>query len=421
MRDPRLDFFRGIAMFVIFVAHVPSDWWALWIPARFGFSDATETFVFCSGMASALAFASVFDRHGWTMGVARVGHRVWQVYWSHIALFLAVLLLVLALSQAVPKNYAIALNLGHFLDKTAITLPGLMTLTYVPNYFDILPMYLVILALIPVVMGLSRLSPWAVAAFCLTLYVFANPWLVGLREAVPSPGPAREYWSLFGTVFTSDLPAEPWSNRAWFFNPFGWQLVFFTGFALMRGWIPAPPVKGWLVALAAVFVVVCVPYAWSPWNSVVPFLQDFAASNRDTAALVQPFAEKTDFGPLRYVHFLATAYLAWVAVGPMGARLSDWGRLTVVVDVIRKVGQQSLAVFLASLFLAQFAGFVLDQWGRSWTTTGIVTLAGFAALIAVAYAVAWFKTQPWRNKPSQTKVVQRADMAGTMTAAEPAE
>ena len=31
------------------------------------------------------------------------------------------------------------------------------------------------------------------------------------------------------------LPAEPWSDRVWFFNPFGWQLVFFTGFALMAG------------------------------------------------------------------------------------------------------------------------------------------------------------------------------------------
>ena len=30
---------------------------------------------------------------------------------------------------------------------------------------------------------------------------------------------------------------------------------------------------------------------------------------------------KTDQGPLRYIHFLATAYLAWAAVGPRGSRL----------------------------------------------------------------------------------------------------
>ena len=49
-----------------------------------------------------------------------------------------------------------------------------------------------------------------------------------------------------------NFPAEPWSNREWFFNPFGWQLLFFTGFALMRGWIPAPPVKTWLIVLALI-------------------------------------------------------------------------------------------------------------------------------------------------------------------------
>ena len=93
-RDPRLDFFRGIAMFIILIAHTSWNQWTLWIPARFGFSDATEIFVFCSGMASAIAFATVFDRHNWWMGTARVVHRVWQVYWAHIGMFIIVCLWV---------------------------------------------------------------------------------------------------------------------------------------------------------------------------------------------------------------------------------------------------------------------------------------------------------------------------------------
>ena len=44
-RDLRLDFFRGSAMFIILFAHTPGNPWTLWIPARFGFSDATEMFV----------------------------------------------------------------------------------------------------------------------------------------------------------------------------------------------------------------------------------------------------------------------------------------------------------------------------------------------------------------------------------------
>lgn len=391
MRDPRLDFFRGIAMFVIFIAHVPHDWLALWIPARFGFSDATETFVFCSGMASAIAFGSVFDRGGLAIGTARIAHRVWQVYWAHVALFLAVFTLVLAIdaSGVSAKSYALSLNLGHMLERTAELVPALMTLTYVPNYFDILPMYLVILALVPAVMALARLSVWAAAAFCVGLWVWANLKLVGLD------------------AFAISLPAEPWSSREWFFNPFAWQLVFFTGFAFMRGWLPAPPVDRRLVWAAAIVAIVSVPFAYFRILNEVPTLRAVFVDIAD-------WRDKTDFGVLRYVHFLATAYLAWVAVGPRGARITDWGRATVVVDVIRKVGQQSLAVFLASMFLAQVAGFALDQIGRSWPTMWLVNGLGFAALIATAYGVAWFKSEPWRRTPAPA----RADIPGTAVPAQ---
>ena len=111
---------------------------------------------------------------------------------------------------------------------------GLLTLTYVPNYFDILPMYLVILAMMPLVMALSLISRWLVAAFVAGLWLATN-------------------WGGLG------LPAEPWSNRQWFFNPFGWQLIFFTGFAFMRGWLPAPPVRVWLLVAAGVIVLARCP------------------------------------------------------------------------------------------------------------------------------------------------------------------
>ena len=57
-RDPRLDFFRGLGMFIIFFAHTPGNIVKQFIPARFGPSDATEVFIFCSGLASALAFGA---------------------------------------------------------------------------------------------------------------------------------------------------------------------------------------------------------------------------------------------------------------------------------------------------------------------------------------------------------------------------
>jgi hypothetical protein len=374
VRDPRLDFFRGIAMFIILIAHVPSNWMNQWIPARFGFSDATEIFVFCSGMASAIAFGKVFRDRGWAMGTARVAFRCWQVYWAHVCLFLAIAATMVALtaSDALLRDYVGQLNLHPFLDDPATMLVGLLTLTYVPNYFDILPMYLVVLAMLPAVVALARLHVAAAAVAVVAVWALAQVDILA-------------------------LPAEPWSDREWFFNPFGWQLVFFTGFALMAGWLPAPPVDRRLVILAAAIVVVIVPLAHGPTY------RDAALLSEARGALV-PLIGKTDFGILRYVHFLALAYLAWVAVGPRGARLvppdgdgaaaRTW---RTGLAVILKVGQQSLAVFIASMYLARLLGVALDVTGRTPLNAILVNLAGMAILVAVAYGAGWFKSAPWRK------------------------
>jgi hypothetical protein len=376
IRDPRLDFFRGLAMFIILIAHVPGNWLTLWIPARFGFSDATEIFVFCSGMASALAFGKVFRDRGWAMGTARVAFRCWQVYWAHVCLFLAIAATMVALtaSDLLLRDYVGQLNLHPFFNDTPGNLVGLLTLTYVPNYFDILPMYLVILVMLPAVVGLARLNR-AVA--------FAA--VVGL-------------WAVAQTGALA-LPAEPWSERQWFFNPFGWQLVFFTGFAFMSGWLPAPPVDRRLVILAAAVVVLIVPLAHGPIHREVALLGEWRAA-------LAPLITKTEFGLLRYAHFLALAYLAWVAVGPAGRRLAPpegegpgaraW---RTALAAILKVGQQSLAVFIASMYLARLLGVALDAVGRTPVNALLVNLAGFGILIAVAYGAGWFKSSPWRHGP----------------------
>lgn len=371
-RDLRLDFFRGLGMFIILIAHITGNPWTLWIPARFGFSDATEMFVFCSGMASALAFGAVFSRAGWRMGALRILHRIWQVYWVHLGVFFVTLALMLALNMTglFPRNEVSALNLNHFLNNAGPNLIGLLTLTYVPNYFDILPMYLVILALIPGMMALARYDRRLALAASVALWIAATTGM--------------------------NLPAELWfdkpSDRPWFFNPFAWQLVFFTGFALMAGWLPAPPVHRALVWLAVGIVAASVPFAWGRVYTQVELLREV----RQTAA---PLFSKTDFGVLRYVHFLALAYLAWAAAGPGGARLRHGGWAGTVIAVICRVGQQSLAVFAASMVLARVLGAFLKLAGNGPLAALAVNLLGFALIIAVARIAAYFKSQPWKTAP----------------------
>lgn len=390
-RDPRLDFYRGIAMFIILSAHIPTNRWANWIPARFGFSDATEIFVFCSGMASAIAFGGSFARNGWLMGTARVVYRLWQVYWAHIGLFffLAMSMAVLDVWGIGPKgmSYIGSLNLHPFFANTVSQLIGLFTLTYVPNYFDVLPMYLGVLALMPVVMGLRKVGVWAAGLFILAVWLSANPYMLGLHPR--------------GLSF----PAEPWSDREWFFNPLGWQLLFFTGFAFMAGWLPKPPVHWALAVLAGLFLVISAPFgSWKVFTWLNDASPELGALVRKTWPVTEQFREKTDFGLLRYAHFLSLAYLAWLVAGENGQNLFARGtslgaRLwTHVLNVITKVGQQSLAVFVFSMAFAQILGAVMDQTGRHILTTAAVNLFGFACLIACAYCAAWFKSQPWRRK-----------------------
>jgi hypothetical protein len=394
-RDPRLDFFRGMGMFIILIAHIPWNPWTEWIPARFGFSDAADMFVFCSGMASGLAFAKIFDVHGWLLGALRIVHRVWQVYWAHIGSFLVVAGLMVGVDLALGgEHYAQELSLQPFFAAPKEHLVGLLTLTYVPNYFDILPMYLAILAMVPAVMALARIRPAVAGTAVLACWGLANAGLL---------------------TFTADHE----TGREWFFNPFAWQLTFFTGFAFVRGWLPAPPIDRRLIIAAVAVVLLAAPVGCQPGFNCYAGFGTVPALGQIHDGLGWLIG-KPNQGPLRFVHFLATAYLAYAAVGPHGRRLR--GR---AVDVTRMVGRQTLAVFLTGLVVAQAAGMAMDVVGRGILTSLLVNAAGCAVLIAAAKVTETFKSPPWRKahalsrepSPGQAASVEERSPAGNRAAA----
>src|SRR5258708_14982925 len=88
-RDIRLDLFRGLALWFIFLDHVPTNI-VSWLTVRnYGFSDATEIFVFISGYTAGIAYSRMMTREGWPPAAARIYRRVWQLYVPHILLFVA--------------------------------------------------------------------------------------------------------------------------------------------------------------------------------------------------------------------------------------------------------------------------------------------------------------------------------------------
>ncbi len=164
----------------------------------------------------------------------------------------------------------------------------------------------------------------------------------------------------------------------------------------MRGWLPKPPVSPLLIRLALFVVIASVPFS-SIGVRTLGF--EWASDWRETNAL---WLDKSSFGILRYVHFLSLAYLCWVAAGENGSRLLASGAGFArrvwrgLLAVILKVGQQSLAVFVVSMFTARLMGFIMDELGREVLTTLAVNLAGAGVLVATAYGTGWFKSQPWR-------------------------
>jgi hypothetical protein len=86
-RDLRLDLFRGVANWGIFLDHIPNNI-VSWVTTRnYGFSDAADLFIFISGYTVAFVFARMMLERGFIIGATRLLKRVWQIYVAHVFLF----------------------------------------------------------------------------------------------------------------------------------------------------------------------------------------------------------------------------------------------------------------------------------------------------------------------------------------------
>ena len=366
-RDVRLDFFRGVSMLIIFVAHVPGNWLAEVIPARFGLSDAAHMFVFISGWAAAIAFGGTFVRFGFLTGTARIAWRCLQLYAAHIGLFVVVAATCAAFAESLGGiEYAQRLSIGGFWVDPGATLVALFTLAYVPLYFDILPLYMVVLAMVPAMMALRRWHPAAPFAAS-----------VGLWIAVQATG--------FGP------PSNHAEGALWGFNPFAWQLIFFTGYALSIGWAPRPRFAPGLVAASTAYLVVSAAV-------MIPAVYESYMLVGDLRGWVLAHAHKPNLDPRQYLHFLALAVVVIAALRGREHWLAQrWARPFV------KLGQQALIVFVSGMALSHVGGMVLATYGTGPLLQLAVNGAAFAMLFALAYAAAWIKHAPW--KESRTRPI----------------
>lgn len=370
-RNLRLDFFRGVALMIIFINHMPQNPLFHYTPSRFGLSDAAETFVFLSGFAAALAYGRGFERAGLGLGMVRIVLRCGRIYAAHLGLFLALAALCAIGNQWGEVDYIGRLNFNYFFDSTQEALAGLVTLRYVPMYLDILPMYLVVMLWIPLVWMLSR---WhvALALGCpLALYLAAG-------------------------FYGWDLPADPQTDRVWFFNPFAWQFMFFAGFAFGAGWLRPPRPNRITIALALLILAAAFPLGHEPTLRRFDALLEWRLAH-------DYLMDKTHLGLLRWLHFLALAFL----MSHLFQRNGHWLRLA-LSRWIATLGRQSLPMFLLGNLLSFSGGMLLDWMGRDWTATACANLGGLAVMLLAARCLEWLDTQPWKAPPARRPDVESA-------------
>lgn len=111
-RDLRLDACRGLALWFIFIDHIPDN--ALsWLTMRnYGFSDTSEVFVFVSGYTCMLAYGGALPEQGWRTIVVRALRRGWEIYAAFLILVLVCVALVFVVGGG--QRYLDETNTGFF-------------------------------------------------------------------------------------------------------------------------------------------------------------------------------------------------------------------------------------------------------------------------------------------------------------------
>src|SRR3569623_1758745 len=202
-RDLRLDLFRGLSLWLIFLDHIPSNA-VSWITSRnYGVADATESFVFISGYTAAVGYGRAMRQNGVIVASARILKRCWQIYVAHVILF-AIYLAEIAYDAHSFDNplYTEEMGVLDFLRNPDVTIIQALLLKFKPVNMDVLPLYIVLLV------GFSPVL-----------------WLL-LRAPSRALIASAAVYALMYT-FGWNIPAYP--NGVWVFNPFAWQLLFVFG------------------------------------------------------------------------------------------------------------------------------------------------------------------------------------------------
>lgn len=376
--DLRLCLLLGIAAWFLFLDHVPHNAVSLLTLRNFGFSGATDLFVFVGGYTAAILYGKMMLERGLLVTATRIFKRLWQLYVAYVVLFVIYVDLIgyVARKTAAPEIIG-EFNVTGIVDHTIRTLIYGLMLQAKPLNLDVLQLFIVLMAFFPLVLfGMMR-RPALAAAGSITLYAMAR----------------YHDWNL-----------SAYPEGRWYFNPFCWQLLFVLGAWLalsgartMRAIhtlqkLQVLRIAALLYLLFALIVTLAGKFPHLAAMLPEPVLDIFLPNEKENIALY------------RVLHFLTLAFLVsyWVP--------RDWrGFRWVALQPLIRCGEEWLPVFCAGVFLSFAGHFILITGPDSVAMQILVSIAGIAAMTAVAYYVSWSRRQD--QKPVLT---HNTDAAATL-------
>src|ERR1700756_931756 len=202
-RELRLDLFRGLALWLIFIDHLPPSLLTWFTIRNYGFSDATEIFIFISGYTAAFVYGRAMLEQGLVVATARILRRAWQIYVAHVFLFTIFLAEISYVATSFENPlYSEEMGIMDFLKQPDVTIVQGLLRGFRPVNMDVLPLYIVLMFFLPLILWLMKWKPDVTLALSVLLYALT--------------------WQ-FDFYFTA------YPNGFWAFNPLAWQLLFVFG------------------------------------------------------------------------------------------------------------------------------------------------------------------------------------------------
>jgi len=377
-RELRLDLFRGLALWLIFVDHLPPNFLTWFTIRNYGFSDATEIFIFISGYTAAFVYGRAMLEAGFVVATARILRRVWQIYVAHVFLFT----IFLAEISYVATNfnnplYSEEMGIMDFLKQPDVTIIQALLLRFRPVNMDVLPLYIVLMLFLPLVLWLMK-------------------WRTDVTLALSA--------ALYALTWHFDWYLSAYPNGTWFFNPFAWQLLFVFGVwcalggAARMSRLLSSPITMWICfayLVAAFFVTLT-------WH--LPQLSFLMPKRLEQ--WMYPIS-KTDLDVLRFAHFLALAAIT-VRFLPR-----DWpGLKSIWLRPLILCGQHSLEIFCLGVFLAFAGHFILTEISGGAGLHFLISVTGIVIMSGMAWVISWYKHSADKNLSKKKGAVGNADMAG---------